>query len=214
MRAHIARIASVLIMMATALSPASNADAIDETPSGGGAGGSIFVTLDRASLTTVPQATATIVVGNPLIADVRLVARGVMVVAGKGYGMTNLLGLDQYGRKLFERLVSVRGPVESVIVYRGSGRESYSCTTYCEPRVTLGDTPDFFNLVLGESGTRDGRIQQDARAQLGGGNFAPGGGAAPPVLGGVPPVSSGAAPAPGAYALPPAVFLPAPGRFR
>jgi hypothetical protein len=107
----------------------------------------------------------------------------------------------------------VRGPAESVIVYRGSGRESYSCTTYCEPRVTLGDTPEFFNVVLGESGTRDGRIQQDARAQLGGGNLAPGG-VAPPVLGGVPPVPSGVAAAPGAYALPPAVFLPTPGRFR
>jgi len=213
MRAHIARIASVLLMMATALSPASNADAIDETPSGGGAGGSISVILDRASITTVPQATATIVVGNPLIADVRIVARRVMVVTGKGYGTTNLLGLDQNGHRLFERLVSVRGPAESVIVYRGSGRESYSCTTYCEPRVTLGDTLEFFNVVLGESGTRDGRIQQDARAQLGGGNLTPGG-VAPPVLGGVPPAPSGVAAAPGAYALPPAVFLPAPGRFR
>jgi hypothetical protein len=212
MRTHIARIAAVLIIMATVLSPASNADSIDETPSAGGAGGSIIVTLDRASITTVPEGTTTVVVGNPVIADVKVVARRVMIVTGKGYGVTNLLALDQNGQKLFERFVWVRGPTESVIVYRGSSRDSYSCTNYCEPRVTLGDSPEFFSSAISEYG----RIQDATRAQgigtasPGGGAPAPGSGTASP--GGVTPAPGGVAPAP--YALPPALFLPPPGRFR
>ena len=51
----------------------------------------IVVTMDQAKLSRVPSRTATLVVGNPLIADVSVQTGGVMVITGKGYGVTNVI---------------------------------------------------------------------------------------------------------------------------
>ena len=51
----------------------------------------IAVTVDQAKLVKLPGKVATIVVGNPLIADVTLQAGGIIVVTGKGYGATNFI---------------------------------------------------------------------------------------------------------------------------
>jgi Flp pilus assembly secretin CpaC len=86
----------------------------------------IVVTMDQAKLAGVPPRTATLIIGNPLVADVSVQAGGnVMVITGKGYGITNVIALDTNGRRLTEKLVRVQGPVDNVVVYRGSTRESY-----------------------------------------------------------------------------------------
>jgi Flp pilus assembly secretin CpaC len=121
---------------------------------------SIIVVLDQARIAKVPEHTATIVVGNPLIADVSIQAGGTMVVTGKGYGVTNLVALDRAGRVLAEQLVRVKSPPDSVVVYRGTARESYSCAPYCERRITLGDNPEYFESTLTETGNRSARAQQ------------------------------------------------------
>ena len=46
-------------------------------------------------------------------------AGGIMVITGKGYGVTNLIALDPNGGKIYEKLVRVQGPAEDVVVYRG-----------------------------------------------------------------------------------------------
>lgn len=141
-----ARCAVGAVLVAAAIaSPASAADAID-------------VFIDQATLTKLPDHTATIVIGNPLIADVTLQPGGLMVVTGKGYGATNVIALDRAGAVLSERIIQVQGPQGPVVVvYRGINRESYSCAPMCERRITLGDTPDFFDATLGQTGTRNQR---------------------------------------------------------
>lgn len=119
----------------------------------------ISLTLDQARIARIPDRTSTIVVGNPLIADVAIEAGGVMVVTGKGYGMTNLIALDRAGKVLAEQTVLVRSPPDAVVVYRGVARESYSCAPDCERRITLGDTPDYFDATLGQTGNRNARAQ-------------------------------------------------------
>jgi putative type II/III system pilus formation protein len=124
----------------------------------------INVMLDQARIAKVPDHTTTIVVGNPLIADVSVQAGGTMVVTGKGYGVTNLIALDRAGKVLAEQLVRVKTPADAVVVYRGVARESYSCSPYCERRITLGDTPEYFDATLGETGNRNARAQQSQSA--------------------------------------------------
>ena len=53
----------------------------------------------------------TLVIGNPMIADVSMQSGGLMVVTGKGYGVTNLIALDRNGATLMEKQVSVKGPL-------------------------------------------------------------------------------------------------------
>src|SRR6516165_2226831 len=65
--------------------------------------GSIAVNVDQAKLVKLPTRVATIVVGNPLIADVALQNGGVIVVTGKGYGATNFIAMDRGGEVLVDR---------------------------------------------------------------------------------------------------------------
>jgi Flp pilus assembly secretin CpaC len=114
------------------------------------------ITLDKATILKLPEKVATIVVGNPLIADVAVQSGGLVVVTGKGYGSTNIIALDRTGTVLMERAIVVRGPSDqTVAVYRGMERETYSCTPTCERRITLGDSAGYFTATSAQSDVRN-----------------------------------------------------------
>jgi len=124
----------------------------------------ISVTVDQAQVMKLPERVATIVIGNPLIADASLQTGGLLVITGKGYGTTNLLAYDRSGRVVLDTTVQVITPTSAdlVMVYRGTERESYSCNPDCERRITLGDSPAYFNATLGEGGARTGQAAPPA----------------------------------------------------
>jgi Flp pilus assembly secretin CpaC len=127
---------------------------------GHAAGDNLTVVLDQAKLVKLPERVTTIIIGNPLIADVSLQSGGLMVVTGKSYGKTNLIALDRAGATLLEKSIEVRAPRDGiVVVYRGMERESYSCIPLCERRNTLGDTSSFFETTLAQSVGRSGQAQ-------------------------------------------------------
>jgi len=114
----------------------------------------VVVSVDQAKLVKLPSGVATIVVGNPLIADVTLQNGGVVVVTGKGYGATNFIAMDRSGGVLVDRLIQVAGPTDELVtVYRGIERETYSCMPICQRRMTLGDADPYFKSVLDQAGT-------------------------------------------------------------
>ncbi|MGB6540805.1 MAG: pilus assembly protein N-terminal domain-containing protein [Xanthobacteraceae bacterium] len=116
----------------------------------------IVVELDQARIMKLPDRAATVVIGNPLIADISLQHSGMAVITGKGYGATNIIAVDRAGTVLLEKTIEVTGPSDSiVVVYRGINRETYSCTPECSRRVTLGDFPDYFDKTLSQTVTRD-----------------------------------------------------------
>ncbi|HEY7999486.1 MAG TPA: pilus assembly protein N-terminal domain-containing protein, partial [Pseudolabrys sp.] len=96
---------------------------------------SITVNVDQAQVVKLPVKVATIVPGNPLIADVVLLRGDIMVVTGKSYGSTNLLALDSAGRVIMDKTVDVLGSAghNQVVVYKGTERETYSCESECKP---------------------------------------------------------------------------------
>jgi len=114
----------------------------------------IAVNVDQAKLVKLPTRVATIVVGNPLIADVTLQNGGVVVVTGKGYGATNFIAMDRSGEVLVDRVIQVEGPTDQLVtIYRGVERESYSCMPICQRRVTLGDGESYFKSAMDQAGT-------------------------------------------------------------
>jgi len=116
----------------------------------------IVVSLDQARIMQLPDRAATVVVGNPLIADLTIQPGGLAVVTGKGYGATNFVVLDRRGAVLTEHTVEVTGPSDrTVVVYRGTDRNTYSCTPDCSRRITLGDDPEFFEKTLAETTNRN-----------------------------------------------------------
>jgi Flp pilus assembly secretin CpaC len=127
-------------------------------PAAARAAETLDITLDQATLMKLPDKVATIVVGNPMIADVAVQSGGLVVVTGKGFGSTNLIVLDRAGAVLLERAIVVSGPGgrETVQVFRGVQRETYSCTPNCVRRITLGDSADFVSAIAGQAVARNG----------------------------------------------------------
>jgi hypothetical protein len=121
----------------------------------------VTVNVDEARIMKLPDRVATIVIGNPLIADAALQAGGMLVITGKGYGATNLLALDRAGKIIMDKTVQVAGPTggDLVVVYKGIERETYSCVPECSPRITLGDSVPYFTSVLTQSGARSNGAQ-------------------------------------------------------
>lgn len=133
------------------------AAALLSAPAAAAAGEELPVTMDQAQLLKLPEKVSTIVIGNPLIADVAVQSGGLLVVTGKGYGSTNMIVLDRAGTVLMERQIVVRAAdAHTVAVYRGVDRETFSCTPDCERRITLGDSADAFTKTMTQSTARTG----------------------------------------------------------
>ena len=123
----------------------------------------IAVNVDQAKLLKLPARVTTIVVGNPLIADVTLQNGGIVVVTGKGYGATNFIAMDRTGDVLVDRLIQVEGPTDQVVtIYRGIDRETYTCQPICQRRATLGDGDNYFKSVMDQAGSLNGQASSTA----------------------------------------------------
>ena len=117
------------------------------------------VNLDQAKIARLPEGTATLVIGNPIVADVTMLkGSGAMVVTGKGFGDTNLIALDAQGNVLDEKTVRVVPTASTLLVQRGMDRESYSCAPQCVPTVELGDAKGFSGDASGAVTARNGLL--------------------------------------------------------
>ena len=119
----------------------------------------ISVTLDEATLIKMPEKAQTLIIGNPVIADVTVLKSSrMMVITGKGYGQTNLIAIDTSGNPVAESLIRVSGNGSLLVVQRGPERETYSCAPKCMPTIQLGDGKIFDSGVT-QVTTRNGLAQ-------------------------------------------------------
>ena len=96
-----------------------------------------------------------------MIADATPAERGRSGSSPARYGATNLLALDRAGHTLMNKTIQVLGSggEDIVVVYKGVERETLSCAPDCQHRITLGDSPNYFNTALTQSGARNGQAQ-------------------------------------------------------
>jgi hypothetical protein len=128
----------------------------DDTVSSIRADDPVVVYLDKARIIKLPDRAVTVVIGNPLIADISVQPGGLAVVTGRSYGATNLMILDVGNAVLTERNIEVQEPTDEIVeINLGINRATYSCTPECGARVTLGDQTEFFNEILTEVSTRN-----------------------------------------------------------
>ena len=101
----------------------------------------VEVNLDQAKLIELPDNALTVIIGNPAIVDIALLrSGGRIVLTGKSFGETNLITVDKNGGVINESRVRVSAGGALLTVQRGMERESYSCSSRCEPTVSLGDS--------------------------------------------------------------------------
>ena len=93
----------------------------------------IEVVMNQAKIVKLARAADTVVVGNPAIADAAVQDASTLVLTGKGFGVTNLVVLDQSGAPIIDEQVTVtRGTNSTVRIYRRSQVQTMSCSPYCE----------------------------------------------------------------------------------
>jgi Flp pilus assembly secretin CpaC len=100
------------------------------------------VEIDRSSRVQLAGSAASVIVGNPQIADVSVVDANTLFITGKGYGVTEVVAVDGVGRTLFQREVVVTGgSTGSVRVWRGGQATEMACASSCAPSIrTAGDS--------------------------------------------------------------------------
>ena len=93
----------------------------------------IEVVMNQAKIVKLERPADTIVVGNPAIADAAVQDSTTLVLTGRGFGVTNLVVMDETGTPIMDEQVIVsRNNPNSVQIYRRAAIQTLSCTPYCE----------------------------------------------------------------------------------
>lgn len=125
----------------------------------------LAIKMDRAKVMRISRPAATVVVGNPAIADATIQDRQTLIITGRSFGTTNLIVLDETGEPIADELVTVSASDDQMVtVYSGADRRSYSCAPDCQPVLTLGDTTTAFSEAQSQLAGRNS-IMQSATGQ-------------------------------------------------
>lgn len=93
----------------------------------------IHVVLNHARIVKLSQPAATVIIGNPEIADATVRDSRTLVLTGRGFGQTNLVILDHGGNPILDERIAVsRENGTALRIYRRAEIETLSCEPYCE----------------------------------------------------------------------------------
>lgn len=127
---------AALLLMLSFAGAANPAWAADDAP--------ITVNVNMARVLRISSPAATIIVGNPGIADVTIQDPKTLVLTGKSFGQTNLIVLDGAGNPVADTLIDVVQLQAGIMtVYEGTARTSLACAPVCQPTIMLGDQVEF-----------------------------------------------------------------------
>lgn len=121
----------------------------------------ISVKVNMARILRISAPAATVIVGNPGVADVTIQDAQTLVLTGKSYGQTNMIVLDAKGNPIADTLVQVVEPQADLVTMFTSGgaRSTFHCAPVCQQTVMLGDNPAYTSQMTGSMGLVQGIAQ-------------------------------------------------------
>lgn len=121
----------------------------------------VSVKVNMARILRISAPAATVIIGNPGVADVTIQDPQTLILTGKSYGQTNLIVLDTAGNPVADTIVSViQDPSDQVTVYLGAARTTFDCQPICQATVTLGDDNNFTSTAVTSAATLQGIARQ------------------------------------------------------
>ncbi len=104
------------------------------------------VEINKTQVLHLPAPASVIVVGNTAIADVSVHSPNLVFIIGRGYGVTNVIALNEIGQTILEADIQVKNSQSSSgkrVMLVGQGWQSYACAPFCQPAPVLSDNPGF-----------------------------------------------------------------------
>lgn len=115
-------------------------------------GAPINVNVNMARILRINASAATVIIGNPGIADVTIQDPQTLILTGKSFGQTNLIVLDSAGNPIADTMIEVVQMQAGVVtVYQGQARTSLACAPICQSVVMMGDDPNFSSQAIASS---------------------------------------------------------------
>lgn len=115
-------------------------------------GAPINVNVNMARVLRINAAAATVIVGNPGVADVTIQDPQTLILTGKSFGQTNLIVLDSAGNPIADTLIEVVQMQAGIVtVYQGQARTSLACAPVCQSVVMMGDDTNFSSQAIASS---------------------------------------------------------------
>ena len=125
--------------------------------------GELWLTMDKVRIYDMKSPVASIVVGNPAIADVTVQSDSRILLYGKTPGLTNIYFFDKDGKRVDNVNIRVQSSTGNMmVVNRGVDRATYTCTTKCELAPTVGDSQEVFGRVTQQAGMKNSSAIQAA----------------------------------------------------
>lgn len=108
---------------------------------------------------------ASIVIGNPRIADVAVQPTNdgnLILITGRTFGTTNLLIFNSDGKEVYSGDIAVTTNTANLVsVNRAGNTNTYDCAPRCRSVLAIGDENGYFGVVAGQS-TRLQQLAEDA----------------------------------------------------
>ena len=100
----------------------------------------LSVEVDHVARLNLNGSAASVIIGNPQIADVTVVDAHTLFVSGRAYGVTEIVVLDGAGRSIYQGEVVVSSPTSGQVrVWRGASVTHMACSATCSMSVRGGE---------------------------------------------------------------------------
>lgn len=113
---------------------------------------SIVIEANKSTSLKLQAAAASVVIGNPRVADVAVHDANLIFITGRTFGTTNLLIFSEDGSQLYSGDVVVTTNTTNLVnVNRAGATNTYDCAPTCRSVLSLGDEVTYFDTLISQS---------------------------------------------------------------
>lgn len=112
----------------------------------------IVIEANKSTSLKLGGAAASVVIGNPRVADVAVHDANLIFITGRTFGTTNLLVFSESGEQLYSGDVVVTTNTTNLVnVNRAGATNTYDCAPTCRSVLAIGDELIYFDTLIAQS---------------------------------------------------------------